>query len=150
MKAQQLARKTMRLKQTAIKTCYGRQSALKSRSPGKRISNLRSASRVRPTRKPRRNLVPSEIQRYQKSTELLIPKLIFQRLVREILEKVIPDSTYRMQTMALGALQEAAESYLVGIFERTNLCAIHAKRVGIQPKDVQLALRLRGDRYSIF
>ncbi len=61
--------------------------------------------------------------RYQKSTELLLRKLPFQRLVRE-----------------------ACEVYLVGVFEDSNLCAIHAKRVTVFPKDIQLARRIRGER----
>lgn len=52
----------------------------------------------------------------------------------------------RFQSSAILALQEAAEAYLVGLFEDTNLCAIHAKRVTIMPKDIQLARRLRGER----
>ncbi|KAJ6704741.1 hypothetical protein OIU79_009620 [Salix purpurea] len=52
----------------------------------------------------------------------------------------------RFQSSAVAALQEAAEAYLVGLFEDTNLCAIHAKRVTIMPKDIQLARRIRGER----
>ncbi|SCZ96763.1 BZ3500_MvSof-1268-A1-R1_Chr4-1g06710 [Microbotryum saponariae] len=85
-----------------------------------------------------------EIRRYQKSTELLIRKLPFQRLVREIAQDFKTD--LRFQSSAIGALQEAAEAYLVSLFEDTNLAAIHAKRVTIQPKDIQLARRLRGER----
>eukprot|EP00080_Pristionchus_pacificus_P020951 PDM80971.1 G protein-coupled receptor [Pristionchus pacificus] len=85
-----------------------------------------------------------EIRRYQKSTELLIRKLPFQRLVREIAQDFKTD--LRFQSAAVGALQEAAEAYLVGLFEDTNLCAIHAKRVTIMPKDIQLARRIRGER----
>ena len=85
-----------------------------------------------------------EIRRYQKSTELLIRKLPFQRLVREITHEFA--GPYRYTSQALCALQEAAEAYLVGLFEDTNLCAIHAKRVTIMPKDVQLARRIRGER----
>ena len=103
-----------------------------------------------------------EIRRYQKSTELLIRKLPFQRLVREIAQDFKRD--LRFQYAAIGALQvkivvypkhssflcfviqEASEAYLVGLFEDTNLCAIHAKRVTIMPKDLQLARRLRGER----
>ncbi|GAA5907527.1 hypothetical protein JCM8208_001405 [Rhodotorula glutinis] len=84
-----------------------------------------------------------EIRRYQKSTELLIRKAPFIRLVREICSDV--GETLRWQASALGALQEAAEDYLVALFEDTNLCAIHAKRVTVQPKDMQLARRLRGE-----
>lgn len=85
-----------------------------------------------------------EIRRYQKSTELLIRKLPFQRLVREIAQDFKTD--LRFQSSAIGALQESAEAYLVSLFEDTNLAAIHAKRVTIQPKDIQLARRLRGER----
>lgn len=85
-----------------------------------------------------------EIRKYQKSTELLIRKLPFQRLVREIAQDFKTD--LRFQGSAVLALQEAAEAYLVGLFEDTNLCAIHAKRVTIMPKDIQLARRIRGER----
>ncbi|XP_063717650.1 uncharacterized protein LOC134844763 [Symsagittifera roscoffensis] len=85
-----------------------------------------------------------EIRRYQKSTELLIRKLPFQRLVREIAQDFKTD--LRFQSTAIMALQEASESYLVSLFEDTNLCAIHAKRVTIMPKDIQLARRIRGER----
>ena len=88
-----------------------------------------------------------EIRRYQGSTDLLIRKLPFQPLVREIAQ----DSRFgwlelRFLGSALLALQEASEAYLIGLFEDTNLCAIHAKRVTIMPKDIQLARRMRGER----
>ena len=85
-----------------------------------------------------------EIRRYQKSTELLMRKLPFQRLVREIAQDYKTD--VRFQSGAIAAMQEATEAYLVGLFEDTNLCAIHAKRVTIQNKDMQLAKRIRGER----
>ena len=92
-----------------------------------------------------------QIRQYQKSTELLIRKLPFQRLVREIAgdSEIITSplcGKVRFQSAAIMALQEAAEAYLVGLFEDTNLCAIHAKRVTIMPKDIQLARRIRGER----
>ena len=87
-----------------------------------------------------------EIRRYQKSTELLIRNLPFQRLVREIAQDFKTD--LRFQSSAVVALQEASEAYLVGLFEDTNLCAIHAKRVTIMPKDIQLARRIRGERVA--
>ena len=83
-------------------------------------------------------------RKYQKSTELLIRKLPFQRLVREIAQDFKTD--LRFQSHAVLALQEASEAYLTGLFEDTNLCAIHAKRVTIMPKDIQLARRIRGER----
>ncbi|KAF7822415.1 histone H3.2 [Senna tora] len=67
-----------------------------------------------------------------------------ERLVREIAQDFKTD--LRFQSSAVAALQEAAEAYLVGLFEDTNLCAIHAKRVTIMPKDIQLARRIRGER----
>jgi histone H3 len=85
-----------------------------------------------------------EIRRYQKSTELLIRKAPFQRLVREIAKAIQYDC--RFQSTAILALQEASEAYLVGLFQDTNLCALHAKRVTIMPKDMQLARRIRGER----
>ena len=86
-----------------------------------------------------------EIRKYQKSTDLLIRKLPFQRLVREIAHEFKQE--LRFQSSAVLALQEAAEAYLVSLFEDTNLCAIHAKRVTIMTRDIQLAKRIRGDRF---
>jgi len=85
-----------------------------------------------------------EIRRYQKSTELLCSKLAMARLIREIAQDFKTD--LRFQRTAIGALHEAAESYLVGLLEDTNLCAIHTRRVTIMPKDMQLARRIRGER----
>ena len=85
-----------------------------------------------------------EIRKYQKSTELLIRRLPFQRLVREIAQDFKSDLRFGQQ--AIMALQEASEAYLVGLFEDTNLCAIHARRVTIFPKDIHLARRIRGER----
>lgn len=93
-----------------------------------------------------------EIRKYQRNTNLLIRKLPFQRLVREVMQDLEKNPNNpikpgkRFQTHALAAIQEAAEAYLVGLFEDTNLCAIHAKRVTIMPKDIQLARRIRGER----
>ena len=85
-----------------------------------------------------------EIRRYQRTTELLIRKLPFNRLVQEIVQDFKTD--LRFQAQAIGALQEASEAYLVGLFEDTNLCAIHAHHITILPKDIQLARRIRGER----
>jgi len=87
-----------------------------------------------------------EIRKFQRSTDLLIRKLPFARLVKDICESHFtrPGTHFRWQGSALLALQEAAEAYLVGLFEDANLCAIHAKRVTIMKKDVQLARRIRG------
>ncbi|KAF8067277.1 his-2 [Scenedesmus sp. PABB004] len=83
-----------------------------------------------------------EIKRYQKSTDLLIPGAPFRRLVREVAAGL--KAELRFQPDALLALQEACEAMLVGVFEDSQLCAIHAKRITIMQKDMALALRLRG------
>lgn len=133
-----------RTKQTARKSTGGK-------APRKQLATLANRKRAPATggiKKPHRyrpgTVALREIRRYQKSTELLFRKLPFQRFVREIVQDYKPDT--RMTSQALGAIQEAAEAYLVGLFEDTNLCAIHAKRVTIMPKDMQLARRIRGER----
>ncbi|KAM5353752.1 hypothetical protein ACJ41O_000402 [Fusarium nematophilum] len=86
-----------------------------------------------------------EIRQYQSNTKLLLRKLPFARLVREIALTLRPRGEgMRWQSQAIMALQEAAEAYMVHLFEDTNLCAIHAKRVTIMQKDIQLARRIRG------
>ena len=85
-----------------------------------------------------------EIRHYQKKTNLLIKRAPFARLVKEIAQGCMQD--LRFQNSAIDALQEAAEAYLVGLFEDTNLCAIHARWITIMPKDIQLARRIRGER----
>eukprot|EP00804_Cyclotella_cryptica_P005466 CCRYP_002992-RA/>CCRYP_002992-RA protein AED:0.12 eAED:0.12 QI:0/-1/0/1/-1/0/1/0/119 len=93
----------------------------------------------------------SEIRRYQKSTDLLIRKVPFQRLAREVLQDLNRPGSYphfnaeRFQATSLLAIQESVEAISVGLFEDANLCATHARRVTIMPKDMQLALRIRGD-----
>jgi histone H3 len=109
-----------------------------------RARTLLTRPRPQPHRYRPGTVALREIRKYQKSTELLIRKLPFQRLVREIAQDFKTD--LRFQSSAILALQEASEAYLVGLFEDTNLCAIHAKRVTIMPKDVQLARRIRGER----
>ena len=133
-----------RTKQTARKSTGGK-------APRKQLATKaarKSAPATGGVKKPHRyrpgTVALREIRRYQKSTELLIRKLPFQRLVREIAQDFKTD--LRFQGSAVLALQEAAEAYLVGLFEDTNLCAIHAKRVTIMPKDIQLARRIRGER----
>jgi histone H3 len=133
-----------RTKQTARKNTGGK-------APRKQIGN-KAARKTAPSsggvKKPHRfrpgTVALREIRKYQKSTELLVRKLPFQRLVREIAQEFKTD--LRFQSSAVLALQEATESYMVGLFEDTNLCAIHAKRVTIMPKDIQLARRIRGEK----
>jgi histone H3 len=121
-----------RTKQTARKSTGGK-------APRKQLATKaarKSAPATGGVKKPHRyrpgTVALREIRRYQKSTELLIRKLPFQRLVREIAQDFKTD--LRFQSSAVLALQEASEAYLVGLFEDTNLCAIHAKRVTIMPK----------------
>jgi len=117
--------------------------------PGKgAMVKIRAATKDAEKKKKKHRYRPGtvalrEIRRYQKSTDLLIRKLPFQRLVREVAQRLKPD--LRFQSAAVAALQEASEVYLVGLFADTNLAAIHAKRVTITPKDMQLARRLRGE-----
>ena len=113
-------------------------------------SGAAAAAAARP-RKPHRfrpgTVALREIRKYQRSTELLIRKLPFARLVREITQtynSTPADGEKRWQAEALLALQEACEFYMVHLFEDSNLCAIHAKRVTIMVKDIQLARRIRG------
>ena len=92
----------------------------------------------------RTNQEPRIFRNQNDATRLLIKKLPFQRLVREIAQDFKTD--LRFQSTALFALQEAAEAYLVGLYEDVNLCSIHSKRITIMPRDVQLARRIRGER----
>ena len=122
-----------------------------SKAPRKQLGNKaarKSAPVTAGVKKPHRyrpgTVALREIRKFQKSTELLIRKLPFQRLVREIASDYKSD--LRFQSAAIYALQEATEAFMVGLFEDTNLCAIHAKRVTIMPRDIQIARRIRGDR----
>jgi len=85
-----------------------------------------------------------EIRRYQKSTDLIIAKAAFRRLVRDIARDFLNDHCF--QETAVLALQEASEAHLIGLFESANLCSLHAKRVTLMPRDISLARRIRGER----
>jgi histone H3 len=130
-----------RTKQTARKSFGGKAPRALAT-----VANARSAKGT--TKKPHRyrpgTAALREIRKYQKSTDLLIAKLPFQRLVREIAQQF--GDGLRFQSAAIIALQEAAEAYLVSLFEDSNLCTIHGKRVTLMPKDIQLARRIRGER----
>ena len=99
---------------------------------------------IKPHRYRAGTVALKDIRHFQGSTALLIRKLPFQRVVREIAQDVKTD--LRFQSAAILCLQEATEAYLVGLFDDANLCAIHARRVTIMPKDIQLARRIRGER----
>ncbi|GFQ81485.1 histone H3.2 [Trichonephila clavata] len=130
-----------RTKQTARKSTGVKAPRKQLATKAARKSALATGGVKKPHRYRTGTVALREIRRYQKSTELLIRKLPFQRLVREIAQDFKTD--LRFQSSAVMALQEASEAYLVGLFEDTNLCAIHAKRVTIMPKDIQLARRIR-------
>ena len=98
---------------------------------------------VKPHRYRAGTVALKDIRHFQGSTALLIRKLPFQRLVREIAQDFKTD--LRFQSAAILCLQEAAEAYLVRLFDDANLCAIHARRVTIMPKDILLARRIRGE-----
>ncbi|XP_003477289.1 histone H3.3A-like [Cavia porcellus] len=123
-----------RTKQTAHKSTGGKvrrkQLATKAtRKSAPSTGGVKKPHRYRPGTEALR-----EIRRFQKSTELLICETS-QDFKTDL----------RFQSAAIGALQEASEAYLVGLIEDTNLCAIHAKRVTIMPKDIQLARHIRGE-----
>lgn len=107
-----------------------------------RKSNIPYTKGARPHRYRPGTFALREIRCYQKTTELIIPKLSFARLVREIAQDFKTD--LRFQDASIDAMQEASEIYLVELFEKSNLCAIHANRVTIMPEDIQLAKRIRG------
>jgi len=144
-----------RIKQTARKSTGGKSprtmavKGLLSKKPNaqtaiKTVPSFRTSRRQRRRRRHRPGeLALKEIRKYQLSVESLIPKAPFSRLVREISEDF--GNAIRWYEGAMQALHEAAEAYIVELFEDTNLCCLHAKRVTIRPKDIQLAMRLRGD-----
>ncbi|NWZ50781.1 H3 protein, partial [Haliaeetus albicilla] len=135
-----------RTKQTARKSTGGK-------APRKQLATKaarKSAPATGGVKKPHRyrpgTVALREIRRYQKAfgLELRIRETLYLELVYLIAQDFKTD--LRFQSSAVMALQEASEAYLVGLFEDTNLCAIHAKRVTIMPKDIQLARRIRGER----
>ena len=121
-----------RTKQTARKSTGGKVPRKQLATKAARKSSPTAGAVKKPHRYRPGTVALREIRKYQKSTELLIRKLPFQRLVREVAQDFKND--LRFQSSAVMALQEAAEAYLVSLFEDTNLCAIHAKRVTIMPE----------------
>jgi len=136
-----------RTKQTARKSTGGKapirqlasKAARKSAPPVKATGSVKRPHRYRPG-----TVALREIRKYQKSTELLIRKLPFQRLIREIAQDFKTD--LRFQGSGVHALQEASESYLVGLLEDSYLLTLHANRVTLKEKDIHLARRIRGER----
>ena len=116
-----------------------------TKTKGKKLLASQQGQPKKPHRYRPGTVALQKIRGYQKSTELLIRKLPFQRLVRELAQD-LDKINVRFQSRAIMALQEASEAYLVGLLESANLCTVHAKRVTIMPKDIQLACRIRGER----
>ena len=136
-----------RTKQTARRSTGGK-------APRKQLATKAARKSAPPTggcKKPHRyrpgTVALREIRKYQKSTDLLIRKLPFQRFLREVTQGFRGDLRYT--ATALAASQEASEAYLIGLMEDTNLCAIHARRVTIMPKDIQLSRRIRREYESL-
>ena len=134
-----------RTKQTARHATGGKapRKKLATKAGNQRHQRIADGGIRRPHRYKPGTVALREIKRYQKSTEMLIKKLPFARLVREITQDF--QHYYRWTAAAMEAVQHAAEAYLVSLFEDTVLCAIHAKRVTIMAKDMQLARRIRKD-----
>ena len=132
-------------KPTLVKAPKGTGKGTARGSKDKKLPASQQGQKKAPLRYHPGTVVLREIRRYQKLMELLIWKLSFQRLVREIAQNMTK-TDIRFQSGAIMALQEASEAYLVGLLEDTNLCTIHAKRVTIMPKDIQLARRIQGER----
>ena len=117
------------------------------RGKGTKKNNNKNQQQQQQQQQRRRRFRPGtvalrEIRKYQKSTELLIPKLPFQRALKEVAQGIKTD--IRFQSKAVGCLQEAAEAYLVNLFENVNSCAIHAHRTTIKKRDLLLAKKIRG------
>ena len=132
-----------------------KQTATKNMVP-KNARNVTAPITTKPKKteqpKKRRNrpgtVALREIRKYQKSVELLIRKLPFARLVKEISNQMT-EEPFRWAADAILTAQEATEDFITHLFEDTNLCAIHAKRQTIMPKDLQLARRIRGPIYGV-
>ena len=144
-----------------LKTTSKRVATKGGKQPQKHMLHklLRQNSTTGGIKKPHRYhsglLGLQEIHRYQQSTDSLIRKTPFNKLIKEISQeyRVCPDGPgtpsvqVRFQSTALVALQETAENFLVGLFEDVNLLAVHAKRVTVMPHDIRLALGICGDHF---
>ena len=142
-----------RTKQTARKSTGGKAPRKQLSTKAARLNAPRTGGIKKPYRYRPGTVALRQIRRYQKSTELLIRKMPFQRLAREIVQDLNKGVSFprhdanRFQSTSLLAMQESVEAFSVGLFEDANLCAIHAKRVTIMPKDMQLSLRIRGESH---
>jgi histone H3 len=133
-----------RTKQTARKSTGGKapRKQLETKAARKAPAPAVAGSAKKPHRYRAVSTAMREIRRYQKTTELLIRKQPFQRLVRSVCQEFKPDC--RFQGSALASLQEATEAYIIGLFEDAHDCAIHGRRVTVMPRDLELAKKIRG------
>ena len=141
-----------RTKQTARKSTGGKAARKQLATKGARKSPPATGGVKKPHRYRPGTVALREIRRYQKSTELLIKKRPFQRIMREAVDAVKTKTTtesLRCQTTAIAATQEAAEAYAVQQLEDANLCAIHGKRVTLFPKDIKLARRIKNEKHEL-
>ena len=136
----------VRTKQTACKSTGGKAPQMKLVTKAARKAAPATGGCKKPHRYRPGTVALCEICKYQKSTDLLLRKLPFQRFVREVTQNVRGDLHF--QATALAASQEATEAYLIGLLEDTNLCAIHARSVTIMPKDMQLSRQIRREYQS--
>ena len=128
-----------RTKQTA-------KSAPKSKKMGSKKTKAPRAPGMKKSRRFRPGTVAlRQIRKFQKGTNTLIRKAPFQRMVREVANT--QKDGLRWQSAAVAAMQEATESYVIGLLSDSNLCALHARRVTVMPRDIHLARRLRGERF---
>ena len=127
--------------QAAKKNVKGIQKPAKSSQGAKKTTQEggeKTKKRARPGKKALR-----EIKMYQRSTNTLLPRATLQRVIKEISSKYFPDARYSYG--AIDAVQQCVESYMIGLFEDTQLCAVHAKRMTCMTKDMRLARRIRGE-----
>ena len=143
------------------------ESARKQAAPKKRKSTIKKRRRQIKTLKIHcaahftgANYALQEIRRYQKTVNLLMQRKPFMRVVREIALDFAPEKRWQLNAMSIlqvsgniftlfiivfAVFPEAAEAYLISLFEDTQLLALHAKRVTIMPADMQLVRRIRGE-----
>ncbi|OSX78894.1 hypothetical protein BU14_0095s0010 [Porphyra umbilicalis] len=134
-----------RTKQTARRSTGGKTPASLARAAARRATKSKAGSKAAVKRRYRPGTVAlRDIRKFQRSGELLMSKLPFQRLVHEIAQEYT--NSPRFSASAVLALQEAYEAYLVGLFQDAQLCTIHGKRVTVMAKDIQLARRICGER----
>ncbi|PRP79329.1 histone H3.3-like isoform 2 [Planoprotostelium fungivorum] len=98
-----------------------------------------------PRRPKKKGKIEREIRRLQSTTNLLIPRAPFVRLVRELTQVKLCFSEIRWKLSAIDALRESAEAYIVGLFTDSYECCRYSKRVTLMCRDLQLASRIRGD-----